>query len=100
MRRRQQPGRGAEVARGGRTVAERARVLIDPSDAAGVRAARIVRVMAKDAKLVAIIAIQAIIGPEPHESLAVLVDGEDRTLRKPLFDGQMVEARCRADTVW
>jgi hypothetical protein len=54
----------------------------------------IARVAAEDAHLVAVVAVQSVLGAEPHESGPVLQDGLDRFLRQPLFQAHVFEAQA------
>jgi hypothetical protein len=44
-----------------------------------------------DDKLVAIVAVEPILGAEPHESPVVLEDAGHRALGETLFDGEAIE---------
>ena len=47
--------------------------------------------MAKEGEVIAVKAIKAVLGAEPHEALAVLQDGGDDALGKAFFEGVMIE---------
>lgn len=57
-----------------------------PGERKGIR-----REMAVQLKNVAIIAVEAIFGGEPHESEAILKDVMYHTLRQPILNGQFIE---------
>ena len=69
-----------------------ARILVDLPDGALAEAGGIVGVMAVDGETIAVVAVQPVIGPEPHEAVAILEDGPYRALGEALLDGEVLEA--------
>ena len=53
----------------------------------------VARVVAVGGEAVAVVAVEAGLGTEPHEALAVLEDGQHRFLRQAVFDRQPLEAQ-------
>src|SRR5215469_1653052 len=49
-------------------------------------------------EVVAVVALQSVLGAEPHVTLRVLGDGLDRALRQPVFNADVMEAQTRAGT--
>jgi len=52
---------------------------------------RVIRIRLEHGKIVAIVFIQSLIGAEPQESLAILVDAVDFAVRKAMLDGDVGE---------
>lgn len=49
--------------------------------------------MAVDPEIIPVIAVETVLGAEPHESPPVLVNAVDGALGKAVFDGQAIEMK-------
>jgi len=67
-------------------------IFCDCSDKIAGNGSGVERIVAKDAKVVAVVAVQAIHGAEPQKAFAVLVDRANQTLGKTIADGDMFKA--------
>jgi hypothetical protein len=60
-------------------------------DPVGAQAVGIVAMVLIDPELVAVVAVQTVLGAEPHKAPAVLDDAVDRALGKTVLDGELPE---------
>jgi hypothetical protein len=78
-------------------------VLCQRGDETFRQAARVFRLVLEDAEAVAVVTMQAALGRDPDEALAILQQGVDRVLREPLLAADALEVvlalyrlqRCR-----
>ena len=49
-------------------------------------------IVAKDGEAIAVVAVEAVLGAEPHESFAILRDRVDEVLGKAVVHGEVLEA--------
>ena len=69
------------------------RVLVSELDVVGGEAGRVAVAVAVDREPVAVVAVQALGGAEPHEAAAVLVDGRDARAGEAVVGGERPELK-------
>ena len=67
------------------------RVFKERRDQVVAEGVRVFRVVSVYGEAVTIIAVQTILGAEPHEAVAILEDASDRAVREALLDGETSE---------